>query len=153
MSTVEYKYAVLVGLYWQGKTKVLGETPLAFYVPHDPQVLLWNWNQSSLVRSYLNYGIPPDPSWKTIVYTHCCIKCVLVTTDIQYFQLTHTESEPIEIVCYFVGNHCGMTFLFNIVGVLPVWPSDKGFSHVNWNCNVRVSHKRFYVPLIQTLTV
>ena len=58
MSTVEYKYAVLVELHWQGKTVVLGEKPLAFYVPHDPQVLLWNWNQASLVRSYLNYDTP-----------------------------------------------------------------------------------------------
>jgi hypothetical protein len=96
----------------------------------------------------------PDPSWKTIVYTHCYIKwSVLVTSDIQYFLFTHTESEPIEIVCYFVGNHCGMTFFFNIVCVLLVWQSDKGLSHVNWNCNVRVSHKRFYMPLTQTLTV
>ena len=36
MSTVEYKYAVLVEWNWQGKTEVLGEKPLAFYVP-----LLW----------------------------------------------------------------------------------------------------------------
>lgn len=154
VSTVEYKCAVWVEWYWQGKTEVLGEKPLAFCVPHNRQVLLWNWNQAFLVRSYLNYGTPPELSLKTIVYTHCYIKwSVLVTTDIQYFEFTHTESEPIEIVCYFVGNHCGMTFLFNIVGALPVWRSDQGFSYINWNCNVRVSHKRFYMPPTQTLTV
>ena len=88
VSTVEYDYAALVEWYWQGKTEVLGEKPLALYVPQIPQVLLWNWNQVSLVRSCLNYGTPPDPSWKTIVYTRCYSKwSVLVTTDIQYLHI------------------------------------------------------------------
>jgi hypothetical protein len=116
VSTIDYEYAVLVEWNWQVKTDVLGEKPLARYVLHDPQVLLRNWNQASLVRSYLNYGTPPDPSWKTIIYTHRYSKwSVLVTPDLHYFQFTHIESELIEVVCYFVGNHCGMTFLFNLV--------------------------------------